>query len=348
MSSPKRMIKRSRTSVPKKILSVLYWIIFAISLVIVLGFLAFKIFITPPKTGSNQVVKPPVILTGNLGNRGEDPTPDDPTDDPPPAENSDVIPRAEGVYTCVLVGTDDGNGCADTIMLGVFDTNNDKATLISVPRDTLVQIKGGNSKINAAYGIGGVPLICELISDMLALPIDYYVSVDLAAFEAIVDQIGGVWFDVPVDMDYKDPAQDLYIQVKAGYQLLDGHNALGVVRCRNCYPSADIGRTQTQRKFLAALVKQTISVSNVTKVTSLIKTISRYVDSNMPLEDMIYFATQAIGMDMEADLTSEILPNDWIAPVIELRDQEVLELVNSLGVYNQDIPLDALNIRHRS
>ncbi|MDD6160299.1 MAG: LCP family protein [Oscillospiraceae bacterium] len=340
---------RSRASSLRKALWAIYWVIFALSLVVVVTYAAFKLFITPPDVGDTQVIVPNPPVTEPV--RDPDPSgTDDPSPSPSPSEPVEelVMHRTEGVFTCLLIGTDDGNGNADTIMLGVFDTGKKTASLISIPRDTLVNIGGRNSKINATYAMGGLQLVADTVASTLAIPVDYYLGVDLAAFAAIVDQIGGVWFTVPVDMDYDDPTQNLSIHVKAGYQWLDGKTALNVLRCRNCYSDADIGRSQTQRDFLAALVKQTVTLSNVTKVTSLMKIVSTYMDTDMPVSTMVYFATQAIGMDLGTSLTSGVLPGDWVYPVIELRDQEVLDLVNSLGIYEEELPLGALNIHHRT
>lgn len=343
MSVTGKRVLHAKPSPLKRFLLVIYWIVFALSLVVVLAFAAFKIFVTPPDVGSQVTVNPDVTV--NIPKPGVSPAPDDP--DATPAVTELVLTRRQGVYTCLLAGTDDGNGNADTIMLGVFDTNSKTASLVSIPRDTLVKVNGGNYKINATYGLGGMELLCSTVTNMLAVPVDFYVLVDLAAFEKIVDEIGGVWFTVPQDMDYDDSTQDLHIHLKEGYQLLDGESALKLVRFRHGYSSQDIGRSETQRMFLAALVKQTITLSNVSKVTSLIQILNQYVESNMPLDTMIYFGTQAIGMDLSSSLTSTALPGDWIYPVIELRDQETLNMVNSLGIYESVVPMEALNIHHK-
>ena len=118
------------------------------------------------------------------------------------------------------------------------------------------------------------------------------------------------------------------------------------MRCRSCYANADIGRTATQRAFLVALAKQTITPSNVTKVTSLINTFAQYVRSNMPLNDMVWFGIQAIGMDLDTALTTGSLEGDWISPYWQLDDQATLELVNGLGIYQEEVPAKALHIVH--
>lgn len=340
--------KASELSPVLKVLRVIYWIIFAISLAIVILFFIFKLFITPPDVGGEQIIVPGQVTIDVPGQTGDNTQEDDPGVQESQSPQQLVLNRREGVYTCLLTGTDDGNGNADTIMLGVFDTVNFTASLISIPRDTLVQVNGKNWKINATYSLGGMDLMCSTVSEMLAVPVDFYVSVDLQAFSKIVDEVGGVWFTVPQDMEYNDPTQDLYIDLKAGYQLLDGEHALQLMRFREGYASKDIGRTQTQRAFLVAMVKQAISLSNVDKVTSLIQILNQYVDSNMPLNNMIYFATKAIGMDLNANLSAAVLPSDWIYPVLELRDEEVLALVNSLGIYEEEVPLEALRIHHNN
>ena len=316
-----------------RVLHIVYWVVFAIALVIVIAFLAFKLFIDKPQIENPEIIVPPAVNVTDPGT-----TPTDPganvTNTPEPL----VLTRKEGVYTCLLVGTDNGNGNADTIMLGVFDTVNKTASLISIPRDTLVKVDSKDYKINAVYAYYGLEGLCDAVADTLCVPVDFYVAVDLEAFVKIVDEVGGVWFTVPQDMDYEDPTQDLYIHIKEGYQLLNGEDALKVMRFRSGYDDQDLGRVRTQRSLLVAMVKQTISVSNVTKVTSLIEILSDYVETDMPLNNMIYFATQAIGMDLNTALTSQTLPGEWIYPYMELKNTEVLELVNGLGIYNETVP----------
>lgn len=330
-----------------RVLKAFYWIIFAVALIIVLVYAAFKIFVTDPDVGNEHIINTPPVVSGDPDNTNtQDPvnTESQPVESPSPL----VLHRVEGVYTCLLAGTDDGNGCADTLMLGVFNTNDKTATLLSIPRDTLVVVNGANKKINATYAAGGMELVCQAVEELLAIPVDYYVSVDLQAFVKIVDQVGGVWFTVPQDMQYSDPYQDLYIDLKAGYQLLDGEHALQLMRYRAGYANQDIGRSQTQRAFLVTLVKQSITLSNVSKVSSLIETLNRYVDSDMPLKDMIFFATEAVGMDLTEALQSTSLPGDWVTPYWELREDEVVDIVNSLGIYEEEVPVDALGIHHNA
>ncbi len=320
----------------------LYIVLFVLSLIVVVGFAAVSIFAPEPNVDAQVTIEPNHPTDASRPSIS-------PEDDPgiggaQPTPEPLVLNRRKGVYTCLLLGVADQGG-TDTIMLGVFDTRAGQASLISIPRDTVVYYDNKYQKVNATYA-GGEEAVVDAVRDLLGIPIDYWVSVNLKAFSSIVNQIGGVYFTVPVDMDYEDPYQDLYIHIPAGYQLLDGKKAEGVMRCRSCYASADIGRTATQRAFLVALAKQTITPSNVTKVTSLINTFSQYVGSNMPLNDMVYFGTQAIGMDLDTALTTGSLEGSWISPYWQLDDQATLELVNGLGIYQEEVPLRALHIAH--
>ena len=316
---------------------VLYIALFCVSLVVVVGYVAMRLF-APAPTVDTEVRLPIIGPNGPVD-------PDDPGVSLSP-EDYITLHRREGVYTCLLLGVADLGG-SDTMMVGVFDTNDKTASLISIPRDTAVMYEGRKVKINATYSYGGREATQAAIANMLGIPIDFYVSVNLKAFQAIVDEIGGVWFDVPVDMNYWDPAGDLKINVNAGYQLLNGYDAMGVVRCRSCYPNADIGRAATQRAFLTALVKQTVTLSNATKVTELINILNTYVDSDMPLNNMVFFGTQAVGMDLDTDLASCTLEGTWISPFIYLDQNAVLELVNGLGIYEEELPIEVLNLVRR-
>ena len=335
--APKRAAK-TRPSFLWRLMKGLYIMLFVLSLIVVAGYAALNIFAPAPTVGSQVTIDPNRHVSAPPADS------DAPEASPTPNPDALVLNRREGVYTCLLLGVADIGG-TDTIMLGVFDTGNKTASLISIPRDTVVYFNGRYQKINATYA-GGTEAVVQAVHDLLGVPVDYYVSVNLKAFSSIVDQIGGVYFDVPVRMDYKDPYQDLVIDIQPGYQLLNGKKAEGVMRCRSCYANADIGRAATQRAFLVALAKQTITPSNAAKVTSLINTFSQYVRSDMPLNDMVFFGTQAIGMDLDTSLNTSSLAGEWISPYWQLDDEAVLELVNSLGIYKEEVPAKALHIVH--
>ena len=147
------------------------------------------------------------------------------------------LERKPDFYTILVSGVDDHNGGSDTNILVAVDVANDSIYGVSIPRDTKAIINGKAHKINYAYNAGGTALMAETISDQLGIPVDYTVQVDLQGFVALVDAIGGVTFDVPVDMHYEDPYQNLYIHIDKGVQTLNGENAMKVVRFRSGYAS---------------------------------------------------------------------------------------------------------------
>lgn len=339
-----KRVQKKKSNPLLRVLKGVYIAAVVFSVVIVAGFAAYNVFIRPPDV-DEQVTFP-------ISSAAPAPVPSGGADklnsgDAEPSDDVVVYTRQKGVYTCLLLGVADIGG-SDSIMLGCFDTNNKTASLISLPRDTLVRRNGKNGKLNAIYSDGGSEAMVEAVSSMLGVPIDFWMSVNTKAFREIVKTIGGVYFDVPVDMNYEDPDQDLSIHIKKGYQKLNSRQAEGVVRCRSCYPNADLGRAETQRAFLKAMVSQTITASNVDKVTELIGILQKYVKTNMRLEDMIYFATSAVGMDLDTALSTATLPGKWKSPYEETDDEAALEMVNELlPVYTQPITSDIMNIHHR-
>ena len=161
----------------------------------------------------------------------------------------------------LLLGIDDGDSDAapdepkrtDAMMLASFDPGDNKVALLSLPRDTKVQIPGraGWDKLNAAYAYGGVMMAKQTVANLLQVPIHYYVLVDWRAFIDVIDLIGGVDLYVEKDMYYEDPYADLVIDIKHGYQHLDGKRAGEYVRFRKD-ELGDIGRVQRQQKFMKA------------------------------------------------------------------------------------------------
>ena len=181
----------------------------------------------------------------------EEPEPDVPTEQPKALQ--------DGVYNILICGTDDDGTRTDTIIIAHLDANDHTVALLSIPRDTPVATGGGGlMKINSVYAGGGkdgMERLAARLKDLLGFPVDGYVLVDLEAFQKTVDLVRGVEFDVPMDMNYEDPSQNLYIHLQKGLQTLDGEQAMGLVRFRKGYATQDIQRTQTQQQFLKALEK---------------------------------------------------------------------------------------------
>ncbi len=252
--------------------------------------------------------------------------------------------RKEHFYTIMVSGSDDGNGNSDTNILLAVDADGGSIYGVSIARDTKAVWGGRTHKINAAFGAGGMEKLAEVVSDQLGIPVDYTVSVDIQGFVALVDAIGGVDFDVPVDMHYEDPYQDLYIHISKGMQHLTGAEALKVVRFREGYATQDIGRMETQQAFLKAVAKQVLQPGNVAKLDDFARIFQEYVETDLTLGNLAWLGTQAISMGAE-NIAFSTLPGEWKDPFIYLDADEVLTLVNEhLNPYVEDRTAEDLNI----
>ncbi len=198
-------------------------------------------------------------------------------------------------FTVLILGVSEDieTKLTDTIMVASYNPKTQKATLLSISRDTFV---GNNKKkatsydkLNALYQSSPEKTL-DAVNEITGLNIKYYVAVSNNALVELVDTIGGVEYDVPIDMDYDDSSQDLYIHLKAGLQTLNGEQAEGLVRFRHnndgtSYPSEygdnDIGRMRTQREFIKVVLDQTISLKNVTKIGSFIDIFKDNVTTNI-------------------------------------------------------------------
>lgn len=201
-----------------------------------------------------------------------------------------------GTLTYLIVGLDKGiemgtkGGRGDTLMVGSLDLADRKAFLLSIPRDTRVYIPGmGEAKINAAMPYGGLELCKEVVENLLGIPIDYYVKVEIEGLKKIVDLVGGVDIYVEKDMRYKDDTQHLYINLKKGFQHLNGEQALGYVRFRHD-ALGDLARVRRQQKFLLALMEKFRSPMILPRLPWLIKEIYRNVETNFTIADMLYLS----------------------------------------------------------
>ena len=274
------------------------------------------------------------------------------------AEDSDAIQtisngrerKSKYCYNILLYGVDNDAGGSDTNMLMRFDAENKTVDIVSLPRDTLMS---NGHKLNSSYNNGGTEKLRSNIEDMLGVPVDFYVSVDLKGFIALIDQIGGVEFDVPCDMDYDDPYQDLHIHFKAGLQKLNGQQAMEVVRFRHNNDNTgyggrqDLGRIGTQQAFLKTVVQKLMKLENV---PAMAETFLKYVKTDLTLGNLMWLANQALSMGGMDAISFATLPGDgsgWYKgmSVYALDPEQVLEMTNSmLNPYATDITADDQNI----
>ena len=247
------------------------------------------IYVKPPevadKTNSNQT-------TADSNTEQQDDTQDDDKEDVP------LTGRREGVYTFALIGMDQVGANTDTIMVVTFDTTAHTLNVVSIPRDTLVNVSWSTKKVNSLYGNGGIEMLMDGLQDLVGYEIDFHVLVDLDAFKKLVDEVGGIWFDVPEDMYYTDPTQNLYISVPAGYQCLNGEDAMGVVRFRATYVEGDIQRIRVQQDFMKAAIKQMLENVGSINITTLVDIFLNDVDTDLTNGNCVWLAQEFFKMDM--------------------------------------------------
>lgn len=228
---------------------------------------------------------------------------------------ANVANRKPGVYTFLVAGTDQISDNTDTIMVGSFDTVNGKLNIVSIPRDTLINIQHEVKKANAAYHYahyykdieGSSYYGCdpvqsmrqELVKSMLGFDVDNFVLVNLEACEQVVDAIGGVEFDVPLDMNYDSNKQDLHIHINKGLQTLSGEQFVQVMRFRSAYAGGDLDRIEMQHKLLKTLADQTISVGNIPNISTIAQIISDNMETDLSTENIVYFIKEFLKLDKE-------------------------------------------------
>ena len=232
-------------------------------------------------------------------------------------QNQEEIENLEP-FSALLLGS--SQNMTDTIMIFKYNPKTQKAYLISIPRDTFVgdykAYATSSDKINCLYQGKYPEKTLAAVNKVTGLDLKYYVVVDTEALKVLVDTIGGVNFDVPIDMKYTDKKQNLYINLKAGYQLLDGDKAEQVVRFRHnsdgtSYPAEygdnDTGRMKTQRNFLKAVMKQTLTPSNIVNIGKFIDIAQTYVKTNIPIEVIKQYIAPAVNFNVD-NLETSTLP----------------------------------------
>ena len=269
-----------------------------------------------------------------------------------------VRPRADGerkskdFYTVLVLGRDTGGGGnTDTMLLASYDVTNQKAKVMSIPRDTMVNVPWDVKRINSVYnyyggGEKGIKALYKEISQLVGFEPDYQVIVEWDAVGAIVEAMGGVYYDVPRNMNYDDPYQDLHIHQTKGYRKLSGSDVMQVLRYRHDtdihygYPDGDLGRIKTQQSLLKAMIEQLLQLKNVTKIGDFARAVKNNVTSDLTFEEMLWFGSQAVMGGLTIDSVNFVtMPNtgkmvysrsiggmlSYVVP----NAQELLDLVNN-------------------
>ena len=232
------------------------------------------------------------------------------------------IDEANPIYVLVIgVSEDIDTQLADTIMLCGYNPQEQDAFMVSIPRDTFVgqnpNKAKGSDKINSFYR-KGIENITQKVEEISNLEINNYVVVKTSMLVKIVDIIGGVDFEVPIDMNYDDPTQNLYIHLEKGYQKIDGEKAEQLLRFRHNndgstysseYGNNDFGRMKTQREFIKAVATQTIETKNIFKLKGVAESVFNNLETNIEKNKIFSYIPYMLNINMD-NIKMEQLPGE--------------------------------------
>ena len=229
-----------------------------------------------------------------------------------------------GEFQVLIMGvsTDQvGVDLSDTIMVASYNPNTQRAVLLSIPRDTYTgsnpRRATASDKINAIYNLTKDPQkTLDAVNELTGLNIQYYMVVKTEALIELVDAIGPIEYYVPTTMDYTDPTQDLRIYLEEGLQEIDGEKAEQLLRFRKNddgttfpaeYGDNDIGRMRNQREFIAAVIDQTITAGNITKLGQILDIAERNLITNVDFDAVKDYLPYAVEFSTE-NLQTAVLP----------------------------------------
>lgn len=194
-----------------------------------------------------------------------------------------------GTDTGAFGRTEDVISNTDTMIVATLDPKQKKMSLVSIPRDTMAEMVGDKSfnvqKINGAYPIGGAKMSMKSVAALLNVPIKYYIEVNMAGLEKIVDSVGGVDVDVPFDFSYDGHS------FTTGNMHLNGAAALAYARMRYDDPEGDYGRQTRQRQVIMSIIKNAISLNTVKNLDTILKSLSNNVKTNLSFDNLVAIAT---------------------------------------------------------
>ena len=371
-AKPPKTKKPKKKRTPKQqALFVGYIIVMVLAGLIVAVGIFLAVFIQKPEQvqQTGRPTKEPVSPTASV----------DPTGEPVDEPSGD---RKEDFYTFLLVGRDTyGGGNTDTMMLCSYDIPNQKVSVMSIPRDTMVNVSWDIKRINSVYnmyggGEDGMDALKAEIAELVGFQPDYTFVVEWEAVGEIVDAVGGVSFDVPRRMYYNDLTQHFKLDLQKGYQKLNGSQAMQLLRYRHDsddngnilnsgYPDGDLGRIKVQQSFLKAMLEQCLSsltaegpIKGLETIKNLAQVFFDNVTTELTVGNMAYFAQQAVfgsggALSME-NVTFVTMPNEgkyvptkkygrqsYVVPVVD----ELVEVVNThFNPYKEDLRKSELDI----
>jgi len=269
--------------------------------------------------------------------------------------------RKKDFYTFLIIGLDEGVN-TDTIIVASFDAEKKEAHLISIPRDSHVNVNRSVKKINAAYPAGtlngggkqgGVDQLKREIKTIIGFVPDYYIVINLQAFVKIIDAVGGVEIDVPFYMKYHDPYQNLNIEINKGRQVLSGRQALQFARFRLADEGyrgvTDYERMGNQQAVIQSFFERLLRPANLAKLPDFIQIFSDNVFTDLKSGNMIWLAGQLGDLRGTEALSMHVMPTTGTSGLpmyYEYLDEPaIIELLNeTINPYTVDIKAEDLDI----
>lgn len=339
-------------------LTVALIVIASVLALLLLVLLAYSIWSTAPETDNSglktqETATPEATAAPSIPAGATAQPSATPTASPSPTPKEETAERKDNVYTLLVVGRDRVGLNTDTIMVARFDCDNHTANIVSIPRDTLVNVPWAVKKVNSVYGSAGIDGLVTEIEDLVGFGIDSYAVVNTYVFQQIIDCIGGVYFDVPIYMYYDDPEQDLHISLAPGYQLLNGYQCEQVVRFRQNndgtgYPNGDLGRIETQHAFFAALARQVLQLGNISNLPQIISLVIDNTDTNLSSGNIAFYAQEFLKMGMD-DISFYTLPYDTVyirgGSYVSIQLEAWLDMINTyLNPFSMDVTAANLDV----
>lgn len=266
----------------------------------------------------------------------------------PPEQWTDVYhTRRDSIYNILICATDEDGTRTDTIMIATLNEDSGDVSLTSLPRDTIVDNGEYVPKLNGVYGIAGggeagAEAMLDAVETLLGFRPDGYAIIDYQIFKDTVDAMGGVTFDVPMDMSVDG------MEIPAGEQLLDGATALNVCRYRYGYLMADIQRQYVQQNFLKSMVQQLVSVDKITKLPAVYSAAMDHVITNLSGANIRYLGLKVLMAGL-GDIQQNTLPGEGVdyngASCYGLYGQSVVDMVNEvMNPFAEEITLEDVHI----
>ncbi len=220
------------------------------------------------------------------------------------SENITQKIEKQEVLNVLLLGVDKEGYRTDAIIVAQYNLETKEVNMLQIPRDTKIDTPRPDKKINSAYAYGKEEELFRAVRKLLGIDVDKYVLINIKSFRELVDEIGGVEINVPINMNYDDPYQNLHIHLNKGKQVLDGNKAEMFVRFRKNndgtgYPNGDIGRMEAQKQFINAAISKVLSIKNIFKIPKLVSIVKSNIKTNFDAIEIAGYIDDALKMDKE-------------------------------------------------